>query len=146
MDRNDCGGDPLKKYSYLLIPEIRIQNANAQPVWWIVGPPAITAYMGFCIGLGRTVGIVPDGVAILHHDISFVGEAIHGSFRPSQFKSVSFVNAHDYIAGTTSLSSQPTARCHQTVSLVIRFEIGSVSDDALLKFLRNGRLSGGGYP
>lgn len=135
---------------YIVIPNIKIQNANAQPVWWIVSAPAITAYIGFAHALALAMNIPRhEGVAIVHHDIQFLGEQLvdkYGEmdFRPHQFKSSGFIDKNDYVAGTKSLSSQPTARCHLNVSLII-----ALADDAKVvpllaeRFLRGARIAGG---
>lgn len=135
---------------YVVIPRLEVLNANAQPVWWIIGPPAVTAYVGFAQALALHLGVPRhDGIAIVHHDIQFLGE-IHWDFRvktllPHQFRAASFIDKADYSSKNPHvLSSQPTARCHLTVSVVIRFD-----DDAefresdIAPFLRGGRLAGG---
>lgn len=142
MDRVYRGGIAVSHY--LVIPELQVQNANAQPASWMIGPPPITAYMGFAHALCLRLHARHNGVAIVHHDIEFPGEWIHGSFRPTQFKGASFVDKDDYIAGTNTLSSQPTARCHLSCSLVIRFpEEESLDKDKALYALRSFRLAGG---
>lgn len=130
---------------YLVIPEIEVRNANAQPAWWIIGPPPITAYMGFAHAFGLHLQALPNGIAILHHDIQFLGETIGGSFRPNQFRSASFIDDQDYNSKNPSvLSSQPTARCHVSVSLVLRFSEDCVlSERTATSFLRGRRLAGG---
>ena len=129
---------------YLIIPEMHVQNANAQPAWWLIGAPPVTAYMGFVHALEIFTEAKSNGVGIVHHDIDFPGESISGSFRPTQFKSASFVDKDDYIYGTNTLSSQPTARCHLVCSLVIRFDESEIIDERMvLRFLRGRRLAGG---
>lgn len=129
---------------YLIIPEMHVQNANAQPVWWMIGAPPVTAYMGFVHALEISMEAKSNGVGIIHHDIDFPGESIGGSFRPAQFKSASFIDKSDYISGTNTLSSQPTARCHLVCSIVIRFDENEMIDEQkVLRFLRGRRLAGG---
>lgn len=145
--------------AYLLIPEIEVRNANAQPVWWMIGPPPITAYLGFaralCLHLGD--GAKMDGLAIVHHDIQFLGEEFtrisksghlfYEDFRPHQFRAASFIDEKKDYSSTNkhALSSQPTARCHIKVSLVIRFDEESkfLSNTLESGFLRGGRIAGG---
>lgn len=130
---------------YLVVPEISVRNANAQPAWWIIGPPPVTAYMGFAHAFGRHLEARPDGVAIVHHDIQFLGENINGSFRPAQFRSASFIDKDDYSSKNPYvLSSQPTARCHLSVSLVLRFsEDLGIPENRFASFLRGRKLAGG---
>jgi len=142
MDRLYTGGTSVNHY--LVIPEIHVQNANAQPAWWMIGPPPVTAYMGFVHAMELFLGAKSNGVGIVHHDIDFPGERIDWSFRPAQFKSASFIDKADYIAGTNTLSSQPTARCHLVCSLVIRFDEDEMVDESMVfRFLRGRRLAGG---
>ena len=135
---------------YVVIPRLVVRNANAQPVWWIIGPPAVTAYVGFAHALALHLGVPRhDGIAIVHHDIQFLAETsrdygVH-TLLPHQYRAASFIDKADYSSKNPHvLASQPTARCHLTVSVVIRF-----SDDAAFResdiapFLRGGRLAGG---
>ncbi len=132
---------------YVVIPRLEVKNANAQPAWWMIGPPPITAYMGFAHALERHLGVRHNGIAIIHHDAQFPGEFVSGTFRPAQFKAASFINEEDYNShnpGSPILSSQPTARCHLDCSLVLRFDEGLSLDSAsIAPWLRGRRLAGG---
>ncbi len=135
---------------YLVIPRVEVRNANAQPVWWIIGPPPVTAYLGFAQALALHLNTRRhDGIAIVHHDIQFLGETSwdYGTktLLPHQFRAASFIDKADYTSKNPhALSSQPTARCHLTVSVVIRFDDdASFSGKAVAAFLRGGRLAGG---
>lgn len=135
---------------YIVIPRVEVRNANAQPVWWIIGPPPVTAYMGFAQALTLHLNAGHhDGIAVVHHDIQFLGETSwdYGTktLLPHQFRAASFINKDDYSSKNAhALSSQPTARCHLTVSLVIKFDDNaSFSGEAIVPFLRGGRLAGG---
>ena len=131
---------------FIVLPRIEVRNANAQPVWWMVGPPPITAYLGFAHALALRLGApTHEGVAVVHHDIQFLGEMFHGTLYPNQFRAASFVDNDDYSSKNRYvLSSQPTARCHLEVSLVVQ-----LADDAtfgleeISRFLRGARLAGG---
>ncbi|HEB71385.1 MAG TPA: type I-F CRISPR-associated protein Csy2, partial [Nitrospirae bacterium] len=46
---------------YLLIPRLEVKNANAQPAWWIIGPPPMTAYAGFAQALALSICENNDG-------------------------------------------------------------------------------------
>lgn len=156
--------------NYLVISRIEVNNANAQPAWWMIGPPPLTAYAGFSHALALALGLARcRGFGVVHHDIQFLGEMAGGDFRPHQFRAAMFVDEDDHVKAPNSakpgkmkeqpsvrtskmavvdkhpLSSQPTARCHLTVSLVIRFDDddGLDLEDTLPRFLRGARLAGG---
>lgn len=135
---------------YIVIPRIQVRNANAQPVWWIIGAPPVTAYVGFAQALALHLNAGShDGIAVVHHDIQFLGETNWEfgtkTLLPHQFRAASFIDKDDYSSKNAHvLSSQPSARCHLTVSLVIRFDDdASFSEEAIAPFLRGGRLAGG---
>ncbi len=135
--------------SYLVIPRIRVQNANAQPAWWMIGPPPMTAYAGFSHALALALGWGRcEGFGVVHHDIQFLGEfeGERGAFLPHQFRAASFIDKGDYSSKNQyALSSQPTARCHLNVSLVIRLDEDDAVDleSAFPSFMRGARLAGG---
>jgi CRISPR-associated protein Csy2 len=131
---------------YIVIPRIQVRNANAQPVWWVIGAPPVTAYVGFAQALALHLNAGShDGIAVVHHDIQFLGETTWNVLLPHQFRAASFIDKDDYSSKNAhALSSQPTARCHLTVSVVIRFgDDASFSGKAIAPFLRGGRLAGG---
>ena len=136
---------------YIVIPQLEVANANAQPVWWMIGPPPVTAYLGFAHALALKLGVAAhDGVAIVHHDIQFLGER-HWDYGvdtllPQQFRAASFIDADDYSdKNKYALSTQPSARCRLKASLVIRFkDDDSFSMDDVPRILRGARLAGGG--
>lgn len=128
---------------YIVLPRLAVSNANAQPAWWIIGPPPITAYLGFARALARRLGKPEhDGVAIVHHDIQFLGENFPEGLSPHQYRAASFIDQDDYAGKSMSLSSQPTARCHLSVSIIIRIS-GSAGVSAVQKAVRGMRLAGG---
>ncbi|MFA7243267.1 MAG: type I-F CRISPR-associated protein Csy2 [Sulfuricellaceae bacterium] len=135
--------------SYLVIPRIRVQNANAQPTWWMIGAPPMTAYAGFSHALALALGWGKClGFGVVHHDIQFLGEfeGEKGLFLPHQFRAASFIDKGDYSSKNQyALSSQPTARCHLNVSLVIKYDEddGVDLESAFPRFMRGARLAGG---
>lgn len=135
--------------SYLVIPRIRVQNANAQPAWWMIGPPPMTAYAGFSHALALALGWKKcEGFGVVHHDIQFLGEFENekGLFLPHQFRAASFIDKGDYSSKNHyALSAQPTARCHLNVSLVIKRDDDDTIDleSTLPRFMRGARLAGG---
>lgn len=132
---------------YLVIPRLEIRNANAQPAWWMIGPPPVTAYLGFAHAMSLAISAgIHDGIAIVHHDVQFLGEQFVNTLLPHQFRSASFIDNDDYSSKNKHvLSSQPTARCHVIVSIVVRFKDDTAFGlkDALPSFLRRGRIAGG---
>ena len=134
--------------SYLVIPRIRVQNANAQPAWWMIGPPPMTAYAGFSHALTLALGWEKcAGFGVVHHDIQFLGEFEgEGTFLPHQFRAASLIDKGDYSSKNQyALSSQPSARCHLNVSLVIKKDEDDAVDveSAFPRFMRGARLAGG---
>lgn len=133
--------------NYLVIPRIEVRNANAQPAWWIIGPPPLTAYAGFAHALALALELPGcRGFGVVHHDIQYLGESAGGDFRPHQFRAASFIDKDDYSSKNQyALSAQPTARCHLCVSLAIAFddEAGLDIDTLLPRFLHGARLAGG---
>ena len=135
---------------YIVIPDIKVTNANAQPVWWMISAPSLTAYAGFAHALALKLEAKGHkGVAAVHHNIQFLGEELTNqyggrAFLPHQFRAAGLIDKNDYPAGSMSLSSQPTARCHLNISLVI-----AMADDVKLlgtkveSFLRGARIAGG---
>jgi CRISPR-associated protein Csy2 len=133
-------------YTYLVIPHLRVLNANAQPVSWLIGPPPVTAYAGFAHALARAIGAGRhQGVGIVHHDIQFLGEVDFHNLYPHQFRAASFIDKDDYASSNKhALSAQPTARCHLSVSLAVRFDVDAAPDTGQVgAFLRGARLAGG---
>jgi CRISPR-associated protein Csy2 len=133
-------------YNYLLLPQLEVRNANAQPVWWIIGPPAITSYVGFAQALALKLGIKKHlGIAVVHHDIQFLGEQWKGTFHPQQFRAAGLIDKDDYSSKNEyALSTQPSARCHLRLSLIIRFHEDDKLDQKFIKrFLTYQRLAGG---
>ncbi len=133
-------------YQYLLLPQLEIRNANAQPAWWIIGPPAITSYVGFAQALALKLGIKKHlGIAVIHHDIQFLGEQWKSNFYPQQFRAAGLIDKDDYSSKNEyALSTQPSARCHLRLSLLIRFHEDDQLDQRIIKrFLTYQRLAGG---
>lgn len=133
--------------NYLVISRIEVKSANAQPAWWMIGPPPLTAHAGFSHALALALGLARcRGFGVVHHDIQFLGELAGGDLRPHQFRAATFIDKDDYSSKNAyALSSQPTARCHLTVSLAVCFDEddGLDLEDTLPRFLRGARLAGG---
>ncbi|PPC84689.1 MAG: hypothetical protein CTY38_01180 [Methylotenera sp.] len=115
---------------YLILKRMKVSHANANPAWWIVGPPAMSAYAGLVGSIeynaskmsGDKVSSI--AFAVVHHDIDLKGEIFGGKFSPNQFRGANLIDNTDYSSGSSgpTLAMQPTASCHLTASLIIKFE------------------------
>lgn len=132
---------------YLVLPRIDISDANAQPAWWIIGPPPPTAYWGFAYALGMSIDAKPESIAIVHHHIEYQGEYFYRQFHPQQYRSATYIDHDDYSSRNPhQLSGQPTARCRLTLSIVLRVSDEDASGIDLAHvadFLRTARIAGG---
>lgn len=125
---------------------MEVQNANALPANWLVGPPPITAFGGMAHALALSIGAPShSGFAIVHHDLSYLGDECRGNINMHQLRGASLIDHLDYSAKSKhSLSSQPAARCHMTVSMVVRFDADlNLSEAKIERFLRTARIAGG---
>lgn len=138
--------------SYLLLPRLRIRAANALAGNLAISPAQVLACVLFGHNLGLKTGCKPLRVAILHHDAQLLGEyGCDGfyDFHPQQRRGATFVDDKDYPKPKEKsthirpmLSLQPTASCHQTLSLLIQVQ-GSVNEQRVERFLSTARIAGG---
>jgi CRISPR-associated protein Csy2 len=136
----------LTQYHYVILPRLEVAGANAQPVTWLLGPPPITAYQGFVHALALFLGVKSHaGFALIHHDVEQLGDTISGVLHPFQQRGAQLVDHRDYASATPHLlSSQPSARCRVTVSLIVRFDAESaLAEHKIERFLRGARIAGG---
>lgn len=124
----------------LLIPKIKVLNANALSSPYTIGFPAMTAWLGFMHALQRKLNsdfsdLSFKSIAVVSHSMSLQtykgqGEYVHsiiGTANPSQPKGDS-VERPPFIE---------EARCHLTVSLVIEYTDVEKDDEAgFLKAVR----------
>lgn len=100
----------------------------------------------FAHALGLKSGAKSTGVAIIHHDARFMSESDRtAGFKTRLFqqrKAASYIDKNDYAKESMSLSLQPVATAHLTLSLVLEFDVRP-NLEAALHFLRGARLSGG---
>jgi CRISPR-associated protein Csy2 len=148
--------------SYVILPRLQIENANAQPAWWLASAPALTAYAGFAHALGLSFADDdneaqrPSGFAVIHHHIQFLGDVFYGKLYPQQMQAAMLINEEDHIGKASvskskskqsiqrgALADQPSIRCHLIVSLVIRFAESGFDSNQVSSFLRRARLAGG---
>jgi CRISPR-associated protein Csy2 len=125
----------------LLLPHIKVQNANALSSPFTIGFPAMTAWLGAVHALQRKVNasglqnVNFDRVAVVSHDINlqtkigdFVQSIIVPKRPPSTKKELS-----DFNAGSAP-SFIEEARCHLDVSLLIECpRINKDDEEVLLK-------------
>lgn len=133
---------------YLAFRRLHVRNVNAQPAWWLVGPPGPLPYAGMAHALARTVcgdSARESGVAVVHHDFELLAERLPRSFavHPHQFRGASLIARDDYASGT-QLSLQPTVRGNLVASVIVRFPPGTqLREEPVRAWLRAGRLAGG---
>lgn len=139
-------------YRYLLLPRIAANGANAQPAAWLVQPPALTAFAGFVTALSRKIGAGAHcGFAVFHHNHQLLADRLSYDWLPHQFRAASLIDADDYPSAANghgskplALSSQPSARCHIEVTIVVRYPAGTpINPEDVERFLLGGRLAGG---
>ncbi|MCL1486017.1 hypothetical protein MIH18_05565 [Marinobacter sp. M3C] len=134
---------------YLILPRLSVQAANAYQCPLFLSACPVSAAVLFAHALARGIGAEesPRGVAYLHHDAQHLGEYDqYGNFVPQQRRGASFIDKDDYAGGaaTPSLSLQPTASVHLSVSLVIAFDEDEELDTAAVeRFLSGARFAGG---
>lgn len=130
--------------TFLLIPRLRVQGANAQATWWLINTAPVMACAMFGHALGRYLNQSAVGVAIVHHTAQLHGEQF-GYFRPEQRRGAVFIDEDDYSSkNKNALSLQPTASFSGEFSLIIQFdEYAEISVQDVETFLMRARLAGG---
>ncbi|RMH09773.1 MAG: type I-F CRISPR-associated protein Csy2 [Nitrospirae bacterium] len=133
--------------TYLFLPRIQVQAANALATAWIINATPLFAINMFGHNLGRKIGAIPAGVAVIHHDAQLLGEregkGFYGRMHPQQRRGASFIDRADYSSKNQHvLSLQPTASCHLLLSLMFAFET-SIDLEAVNTFLLSARIAGG---
>lgn len=146
---------------YLIIKNIEVLKANANPVWYIVAPPALTAYHGFIQALLLNLInkeehindseelVLHDGFSIIHRDIQMIGTMKNTKYGqtyfPNQISSAGAYDKDDYVKTTTQIASQPTATCNLLLDLIIRLPKGIASCDTqkVKDFLYRANIAGG---
>jgi len=132
--------------TYLLIPRMYVSAANAAASGQTINAAPISAAVLFGHAISRCLGEAVLGVAYLHHSAQMLGENFEKMhFQPQQRRGASFIDKDDYASTNKhALSLQPTASCHLTISLVLKFDEDAEIDlEILEKFLHGGRFAGG---
>jgi CRISPR-associated protein Csy2 len=135
--------------SYLVIPSLRVAEANLINTNFLVG--GVPVMPGVMLGhaLGRAIGNQALGVAYVHHDLVPNGERQFGVLYPQQRRSATYVfergKSSDYASSAhgPTLSLQPVATGSVRASLIIEFEHPVSSTDDVAAFLSTARLAGG---
>lgn len=129
---------------YVVIPRMRVQNANMQTNGVLLGGVPLFAANMFAHHLARQLGTTDEGIIYIHHDQQRLGGQAYGRFTPAQRRGAVFIGKKDYSSKNKyALSLQPTASCHLEFSLVIKFSSSRISPEKLTNILKRSRFAGG---
>ncbi|MDV7500675.1 type I-F CRISPR-associated protein Csy2 [Acinetobacter baumannii] len=129
---------------YVVIPRMRVQNANMQTNGFLLGGVPLFAANMFAHHLARQLGTQEEGIIYIHHDQQRLGGQAYGRFTPAQRRGAVFIGKKDYSSKNKyALSLQPTASCHLESSLVIKFSSSRISPEKLTNILKRSRFAGG---
>lgn len=129
---------------YVVIPRIRVQNANMHTNGFLLGGVPLFAANMFAHHLARQLGTQEEGIIYIHHDQQRLGGQAYGRFTPAQRRGAVFIGKKDYSSKNKyALSLQPTASCHLEFSLVIKFTSSRISPEKLTNILNRSRFAGG---
>lgn len=129
---------------YVVIPRMRVQNANMQSNGLLLGGVPLFAANMFAHHLARQLGTQEQGIIYIHHDQQRLGGQAYGRFTPAQRRGAVFIGKKDYSSKNKYvLSLQPTASCHLEFSLVIKFSSSRISPEKLTNILKRSRFAGG---
>lgn len=129
---------------YVVIPRMRVQNANMQTNGVLLGGVPLFAANMFAHHLARQLGTQEEGIIYIHHDQQRLGGQAYGRFTPAQRRGAVFIGKKDYSSKNKyALSLQPTASCHLEFSLVIKFASSRISPEKLTNILKRSRFAGG---
>lgn len=129
---------------YVVIPRMRVQNANMQTNGVLLGGVPLFAANMFAHHLARQLGTQEEGIIYIHHDQQRLGGQAYGRFTPAQRRGAVFIGKKDYSSKNKyALSLQPTASCHLEFSLIIKFSSSRISPEKLTNILKRSRFAGG---
>ncbi|MEN4984102.1 type I-F CRISPR-associated protein Csy2 [Acinetobacter modestus] len=129
---------------YVVIPRMRVQNANMQSNGLLLGGVPLFAANMFAHHLARQLGTQEQGIIYIHHDQQRLGGQAYGRFTPAQRRGAVFIGKKDYSSKNKyALSLQPIASCHLEFSLVIKFSSSRISPEKLTSILKRSRFAGG---
>lgn len=134
---------------FILLPHLRIQNANALSSPFTIGFPAMTAWLGAVHALQRKLNAGGfdaqfDGVGVVSHQFDLQTYQGPGDF---DYSIIGTANPVDKDGSRPAFIEE--ARCHLEVSLVLRYEnIDPAQErsvlDAITHFLHSGMKMAGG--
>ncbi|MDQ9949044.1 type I-F CRISPR-associated protein Csy2 [Acinetobacter sp. 12966] len=129
---------------YVVIPRMRVQNANMQTNGFLLGGVPLFAANMFAHHLARQLDTQEEGIIYIHHDQQRLGGQAYGRFTPAQRRGAVFIGKKDYSSKNKyALSLQPTASCHLEFSLVIKFSSSRISPEKITNILKRSRFAGG---
>ncbi|MCU4414463.1 type I-F CRISPR-associated protein Csy2 [Acinetobacter sp. WU_MDCI_Axc73] len=129
---------------YIIIPHLRVQNANMQSNGFLLGGAPLMAANMFAHHLARQLGTTDEGIIYIHHDQQRLGGQAYGRFTPAQRRGAVFIGKTDYSSKNKyALSLQPTASCHLELSLIIKFSSSRISPEQVTNILKRSRFAGG---
>lgn len=140
--------------TYLVLPRLRVQQANIYNAAFLVGGPPVLAAWFMAHALERELNkgaqskIQIESLAFVHHNMEPLGEFQNRQFSLQQRRGASYtfgsMKTEDYPQGSQALALQPVACAHMEISLVIGFDaLGNDDIEKATKWLRTGRLAGG---
>jgi len=126
----------------LLIPKIKVLNANALSSPYTIGFPAMTAWLGVMHALQRVLNVqfpklLFEAIAVVSHSMDLQTHKGRGEYVHSIIATANPLKRNDKTGDFERPPFIEEARCHLTVSLAIEY-IGVVKDDED-NFLKNVR-------
>lgn len=131
---------------YLIIPRMNVQSSNAVSTYMFFNGAPLTAASSFVHNMGLKCDFEDDieGFACIHHDSQMLGDKDQIGYFLHQRKGASLINKKDYAKNGMTLSMQPTATRHLTISIVVKLsEDCRYNDSDLEAFLFSARFNGG---
>lgn len=121
----------------LIIPHIKVHNANALSSPFTIGFPAMTAWLGAVHALQRHINqaglsVIFSATGVVNHDTSLQTHKGHGDYVHSI---IGTANPLDKTGARSAFIEE--ARCHLDVSLIIEFEKASIEQREQLLSLVN---------
>lgn len=94
---------------YVVIPRMRVQNANMQTNGFLLGGVPLFAANMFAHHLARQLGTQEEGIIYIHHDQQRLGGQAYGRFTPAQRRGAVFIGKRTILLkiNTRCLYNQP---------------------------------------
>ncbi|WP_192482906.1 MULTISPECIES: type I-F CRISPR-associated protein Csy2 [Cysteiniphilum] len=127
----------------LLIPRLKIQNANAFSSPFTIGFPAMTAWLGFMHALQRKLqhenfNPVLGGISIVSHEFNL---QVHKGVGDYEYSVIGTANPLDKDGSRPAFIEEP--RCHLEVSLAIQYEgVSKLQEQEFITTVKNVLNSG----